>query len=299
MQKKLLFITAIILLISFSQSKPDRNLGNLLRCFAQIGDTIKDVATLVATIQAKKDASAILKSIGDVSGQIRPLMQECSNPICLTDAKKRCEESTGKSCEQYGAIMYPKCEEGFYNVGCCLCESSCPPGFRDDGLFCAKPEAYGRGAGYPWKFGDSLNLNDASKRCQSENSQGCEQNGLVIYPKCRQGFHNVGCCLCSPDCPSGTTDIGVSCTKPVYGRGVGFPMQYDDCQNQSSQNSYEKSQNKDSSEYLSLNTEQLKDKILEQSQKFMQNKGNKDLSVKFATELSKLMAALEVKSSKK
>ncbi|EAR84614.1 hypothetical protein TTHERM_00648830 (macronuclear) [Tetrahymena thermophila SB210] len=249
MQKKLLFITAIILLISFSQSKPDRNLRNILRCFSQIGDTIKDITTLVATIQEKKDISAVLKSIGDVSSQIRPLMYECSNPICLIDAQKRCEESTGKSCEQYGAIMYPKCEEGFYNVGCCLCESSCPPGFRDDGLFCAKPEAYGRGA--------------------------------------------------APDCPSGTTDIGVSCTKPVYGRGVGYPMQYDDCQTQSSQNSYQLSQNKDSSEYLSLNTEQLKDKILEYSQKFMQNKENKDLSVKFATELSKLMAALEVKSSKK
>lgn len=28
----------------------------------------------------------------------------------------------------------------------------CPSGFRDDGLYCAKPSAYGRGAGYVlWK----------------------------------------------------------------------------------------------------------------------------------------------------
>ncbi|EAR92672.1 hypothetical protein TTHERM_00320180 (macronuclear) [Tetrahymena thermophila SB210] len=292
MQKNLLFITAILLLISFSCSKPDRNLGNILKCFAQIGDTIKDITILIAQIKEKEDLSTILKSIGNVAGQIRPLLQQCSNPICLDDAQKRCEQSTAKSCEQYGAIMYPKCDDGFYNVGCCLCESQCPPGFRDDGLFCAKPEAYGRGVGYPWKFGDDLNLNNALKRCESENSQGCEQNGLIIYPKCRQGFHSFGCCICSPDCPSGTTDIGVSCTKPVYGRGFGYPIYYDDCSGKSSL------QNKDSSEYQSANTEQLLDKILELCQKFIENKGDQDLSVKFATELSKMMALLEVKSSK-
>ncbi|EAR97908.1 hypothetical protein TTHERM_00280980 (macronuclear) [Tetrahymena thermophila SB210] len=290
MQKTLLFITAIFLLISFSHSRPNRNLGNILNCFAQIGDAIEDITTLVASIQENEDISVILESIGNVSGQIKPLVQECSNPICLVDAQKRCEESTGNSCEQYGAIMYPKCNDGFFNVGCCLCESQCPPGFRDDGLFCAKPDSYGRGAGYPWEFGDDLNLNDAYNRCQRDNPQGCEQNGLIIYPKCAQGFHSVGCCVCSPSCPSGTTDIGVSCTKPVYGRGVGFPMQYNDCENESSQDN-------DSSDYLSLDPEQLKNKILEYSQNFMQNKDDQDLSVQFAIELSKIMAALEVKSS--
>ena len=48
--------------------------------------------------------------------------------------------------------------------------------------------------------------------------------GLVMYPKCKEGFHNVGCCICSPTCPNGFTDIGVSCQKPSdYGRGVGYP----------------------------------------------------------------------------
>jgi hypothetical protein len=35
------------------------------------------------------------------------------------------------------------------------------------------------------------------------------------------GFHPAGCCICSPDCPEGFTDIGVSCQRPTYDRGVG------------------------------------------------------------------------------
>lgn len=31
-----------------------------------------------------------------------------------------------------------------------VCVQDCPSGFRDDGLYCAKPAAYGRGGGYPW-----------------------------------------------------------------------------------------------------------------------------------------------------
>lgn len=187
--------------------------------------------------------------------------------------------------------MYPKCEEGFFNVGCCLCESQCPAGFRDDGLFCAKPSAYGRGAGYPWKFGDGFNLNGASSRCERDNSQGCEQNGLIIYPKCAPGFHNVGCCICSPDCPSNTTDIGVSCTKPVYGRGVGYPIQYDDCPNK-------KALRSSSINYESMSVEELRNVILQLSEEFVENKANQQREVEIAVELSKAIAVYEVKNTK-
>ncbi len=49
------------------------------------------------------------------------------------------------------------------------------------------------------QFGDGFNLDGAFSRCERENSQGCEQWAAVVYPKCRPGFHNVGCCVCSPD----------------------------------------------------------------------------------------------------
>jgi hypothetical protein len=102
-----------------------------------------------------------------------------------------------------------------------FCYKNCPAGYADNGLYCGKPAAYGRGAGYPWKIGDKpFNLDSARDRCAKDNAQGCEQNGAIIYPKCKAGFHAVGSNICSPDCPQGWEDIGVSCKKPNYAREV-------------------------------------------------------------------------------
>jgi hypothetical protein len=48
-----------------------------------------------------------------------------------------------------------------------------------------------------------------------------EKNGLLCYPKCKAGYHNVGCCTCSIDCPPGFNDYGIGCSKPSYDRGAG------------------------------------------------------------------------------
>nr|AIG56297.1 secreted protein [Achlya hypogyna] len=117
--------------------------------------------------------------------------------------------------ESYGALCYPKCKEGYEAIGCCICRKkgcSGVDGVTDIGVSCTKPAAYGRGSGYAiWN----------EDKCNKENAQGCEKNGAMWYPKCGKGFHNVGCCICSPDCPSGTTDDGAYCRKDSYGRGVG------------------------------------------------------------------------------
>jgi len=126
--------------------------------------------------------------------------------------------------EEYAGLCYPKCRDGFEAVGCCLCrQKGCPPGFTDDGVAtCIKPQAYGRGVGYPWKFGDKTSKDGMMKRCEADYGFGhCEEYGLVVYPKCKPGYHNVGCCICSPDCPNGMSDLGISCGKQTYGRGTG------------------------------------------------------------------------------
>ena len=130
-----------------------------------------------------------------------------------------------KAGEAYDAgLCYTPCQPGYKGVGP-VCWQSCVPGFRDDGAFCAKPKPYGRGVGYPWKFGDkAFSLNGARARCAKAHPQGCEKHGEIIYPKCKEGFHAAGCCICSPNCPPGQTDIGVSCAKKSYGRGVGKPV---------------------------------------------------------------------------
>jgi len=116
--------------------------------------------------------------------------------------------------DQDAALCYPSCQSGYSGVGP-VCWQSCPSGFTDTGADCLKPSSYGRGAGYPiW----------SKSKCERDNSQGCEKNGLIWYPNCRPGFDNVGCCVCSPDCQDGMTDIGVSCQKKSYGRGAGTPL---------------------------------------------------------------------------
>jgi hypothetical protein len=52
--------------------------------------------------------------------------------------------------------------------------------------------------------------------CEKENIQGCEIWGLLMYPKCKKGFQNIGCCICSPDCPRGMIDLGLICAKNSY-----------------------------------------------------------------------------------
>jgi len=131
--------------------------------------------------------------------------------------------------EKDAGLCYPTCEDigmpGAKGVGP-VCWQRCPPGFRDDGAYCFKPKSYGRGVGFPWKFGDpAFNLSNAKKRCEKKHGQGqCEKYGAIYYPKCKPGYRAIGCCVCSPRCPPGMTDIGISCQKKSKGRGVGKPM---------------------------------------------------------------------------
>jgi len=116
--------------------------------------------------------------------------------------------------ENDASLCYPPCQDGYTGVGP-VCWQNCPSGFSDTGIDCLKPSSYGRGAGYAaWH----------ESECNNDNSQGCEKYGAMWYPKCKENFHNVGCCVCSPNCPSGMTDIGVSCQKQSYGRGAGKPL---------------------------------------------------------------------------
>lgn len=70
-----------------------------------------------------------------------------------------------------------------------------------------KPKPYGRGVG---KLGT---------KGFDENTR--ERYGLMNYPKCKEEYHSFGCCICSPNCPEGMTDIGIACTRQSYNRGNG------------------------------------------------------------------------------
>jgi|LauGreStaDraftv2_3_1035109.scaffolds.fasta_scaffold02418_2 hypothetical protein len=116
--------------------------------------------------------------------------------------------------DRIGILCYSKCGTNSKRVGY-DCHSVCPSDMRDDGLFCRKSE-YGRGAGYAlWDEG----------KCNKENSQGCEINGALWYPKCASGYSNFGSSICRPNTPNcealglgGRVDL--SCAKKV---GIGVP----------------------------------------------------------------------------
>src|SRR5262245_42868365 len=70
--------------------------------------------------------------------------------------------------ENDAGLCYPVCNSGYRGVGP-VCWQSCPSGYSDFGVGCSKPAPYGRGAGYPWKFGDSLNDSGMYSRCEAAN----------------------------------------------------------------------------------------------------------------------------------
>lgn len=61
----------------------------------------------------------------------------------------------------------------------------CAEGQRDDGVSCWT-QNYGRGAG-----------STSQQKCENDG-QPCEKSGLLWYPKCKEGYKAVGCCLCQP-----------------------------------------------------------------------------------------------------
>jgi hypothetical protein len=114
--------------------------------------------------------------------------------------------------KEYDAgLCYPYCRAGYQGVGP-VCWQACPGNFTDTGLDCLKPAAYGRGFGYV-----------TQSLCESKENAPCETWGDwgLWYPYCRPNYYNFGCCICSPQCPDDMLDIGISCQKGSYQRGLG------------------------------------------------------------------------------
>ena len=149
--------------------------------------------------------------------------------FCWKDTSTRGVGTVPQTCEagreRIGLLCYSKCGPGMKRVGF-DCQSVCPDGLRDDGLFCRAAE-YGRGAGYPWKIGDAaFSLDAARQRCASENPQGCEVDGAIVYPKCKAGYSAFGCCICRPTQPNCSAlglkpGVDLSCAKQLT---IGDPV---------------------------------------------------------------------------
>lgn len=114
----------------------------------------------------------------------------------------RCRYDLGENaCENGGAgISYPKCAPGWWGVGP-LCWENCRAGYGDlPGFVCSRS-----------------GIDIARERCAKDNPQGCEQIGLIFYPKCKAGYATAGL-VCTQECPSTTTNIGLLCQKKLLAR---------------------------------------------------------------------------------
>lgn len=146
--------------------------------------------------------------------------------FCWKDSYGRGVGTVPTSCapgqEMRGLLCYDNCPAGMQRAAATIdCHSVCPPGYRDDGLFCRRAE-YGRGAGYAWEIRDGFSSAGMISRCESDgNGKGtCEMSAAIAYPKCRPGYSAAGCCICRPTEPNceqlglgGRVDL--SCAKKI------------------------------------------------------------------------------------
>jgi hypothetical protein len=117
-----------------------------------------------------------------------------------------------------GLLCYDHCPSGYSAFGF-DCHQNCPADFRNDGLFCRHAE-YGRGGGYPWHWFETNN-NGMIGRCERDHGKGkCEMWGAIAYPKCKPGYHTIGCCICRPSVPNCAAlgmngGLDLSCAKKL------------------------------------------------------------------------------------
>jgi hypothetical protein len=163
--------------------------------------------------------------------------------VCWRNSYTRGVGTVPRNCgpgqeEATAGLCYEKCRTG-YKGAVTMCVPSCPPGFRDDGLYCFKPPPYVRDE-YPINAGEFFSfgwltgqdsLQGARDRCRAEHGNNCvAANGnTIVYETCKAGYQQAPIItnLCTPTCPANTIDIGISCQKNTYDRGVGKLMQCD------------------------------------------------------------------------
>lgn len=154
---------------------------------------------------------SVTRGVGKPIHTCRP-GEEKSGALCYNPP---CSPIDGYPTERVGPTCSQKCPNGYDDLGLACKKpeiqtlglgripdkkacSEFNSSYRDDGTSCWL-DTYGRGTGYPWKFGDPVfNYDKALARCNAANPGGCELSGAIAYPKCKTGYRSVGCCLCEP-----------------------------------------------------------------------------------------------------
>jgi len=175
-------------------------------------------ARLGVSASAVKDTYSAGKS---VSGLVE------SGDFCWRDSYGRGVGTIPKSCPKNketiagGLLCYDKCSKfGDFKRSGYDCHQKCKSGWTDHGLLCYKfKSTYGRGVGRIPKLRCTKKkwgiCYSTKSECTGSRSDKCI--GLC-YEKCRSGYTNAGCNICSVSCTGQGYAKGVapSCPKKMY-----------------------------------------------------------------------------------
>jgi hypothetical protein len=195
-------LTNLELPIDFQSKNKSNSDSNSNSKYSSIEKLVDDFVNTTNSTDVP-DFLQIQNSTFDKITSITPNVKSSKDWFCK--GKYYCPEGKEMSMKK----CHPPCKENYVGNGP-VCWQSCQENFRNDGAFCFKPKPYGRGAGY-----------FTNNKCKSKHEQGCEKWGFLSYPICKEGYKAFGCCICTPKCMEGQTDIGISCAKGSYGRGIG------------------------------------------------------------------------------
>ncbi len=159
----------------------------------------------LALLVAATSASQLFDSPHMILRDVDP-----NDDTCWKRAYDRGVGTPLNSCDKYGdeypskeaSLCYATCDEGYTGTAT-TCYQDCPEGWRNDGVDCYKPEKnYSRAPG------------------SSHECDGCDKVAGLWYPPCKENYRAAGT-MCYYNCPEGMKDVGVSCEKGRYQRGVG------------------------------------------------------------------------------
>ena len=139
-------------------------------------------------------------------------------------------------CKNVGTVLNPKLEMvrkpeydsrlNYTMVSTGMCGLSCPSGTTDMGTYCALPPV-NRGAGTAlecsgrWQQYGLQCYTPCNETAGISTWNGTAQVKRAGYEYVNYQMQSAG--LCSQQCPPGTTDGGVFCSRQSYNRGVGKP----------------------------------------------------------------------------
>lgn len=151
-----------------------------------------------------------------------------------------------------GLLCYANCDPGYTGVGP-LCWEQCEGGYTDDGATCRRDVQVisADNGDCPWYDKCGLTIAKGCSKCpEGYSNDGCtcsrgtriygkktksrrtkalgcagdeDYDTGLCYAKCRDSYQGVGP-VCWEGCPPNTDDVGVSCQKKSYSRGVGIPI---------------------------------------------------------------------------